>query len=348
VLARVALAILVAVGCDEAPRPVARRACTMPPPEEWLDGARGELGLSRELVATVDRGTVIAAPIGGEPARWPLADALAVYALEPIGGDHHALIAYGACEADPSIAGARAPCLVASAMDARGRPVGSPVRAPFVAAARTLKRASAGGRAYLAWSTDEGERALDSFRIVDGTLAHVRHELGTEPATRELPVEILGLAASGSSWAVIWRRGPIEADGSEVFVTTRAAHAHVEAIHEALAIEAMRIEGERVGAIAAFEFSRPHLIELSGGEVRRASELTAAAIPQGFRARAELDRDAEGLWLRRRTAAGDPIGERERVAGPSASGARIAGDGRRLVVAWREGDRILGRRIACR
>jgi hypothetical protein len=110
--------------------------------------------------------------------------------------------------------------------------------------------------------------------------------------------------------------------------------------------------------VATFEFSRPHYVRLRAGaeEPLAARELAATEeppAPLAGRERAELDVDDTGLWLRRRSAAGDAIGAPERIVDGRVESAAIVrrsdavrlGDAL-LVGYWRDGA-VRGRTVRC-
>lgn len=363
------LLVLALLGCDEppsapAPRPPAPPAeapvgaseCELGAPEAWIeDAARGSLALSAigrgglVVLATADE--LVTRELGadgharGAAHRAAVGRLDALLALEPR-GERHVLIGRGACDES-------AHCLVA--MTIEGSAIGAPVTAALPEPIRTFRRAASAGEdapIFLAWSTTGGARALDRFVVEGGSLGRVRVPLGVEPASEEAPVEILGLAADGDRWAVIWRRGPTEDVRSHVYLTTADSHVDTHALHDALAIDAIELSGETVSLIATFEFSRPHHVRLRPGreEPEHARELPAGgALPPPFaeRERAELEADERGLWLSRRDAAGDPIGSRSLVARGAIESAALARSGEVLLVAWQAGGVVRGRAVRC-
>lgn len=320
------------------------------------DGGSLALAMNADggLALSLRDGALTARPLSADgSARGPeatssLAGAQALLALAPR-GDRYLLIARGSCDES-------AHCLIARLLDAAGAPAGAPTRVALPDPIRTSRRAGEGALLF-AWSTTSGHRALERFTALpDGAVSHVRIALGDEPATSEQPVEILGLAADGERFAVVWRRGPTEDTRSEVYVTSGAgeevAHRDVHALHHVLAIDAIELQGNALTSIVTFEFSRPHLIrlDLPKGEPTVARELPRGArAPEPFaeRERAELDVDSRGLWLRRRDAAGDPVGTRVHVAEGRVESAALARAGDALFVAWTAGGTVSGRRIIC-
>ena len=346
---------------EEAPppdEPAPEDGCELDAPITWLEDAGDARSIALELQA--DGGLVVIAgeqgklrsrALDGEGAArgdthpLELPGVRGLVALARI-GDETLLVARGSCAES-------ADCLLARALDRDGQMLDELVSAALPAALRTHRRASADGRLYLAWSTEGGARGLDLFTWTNGRLGRARRPLGPEPASAELPTEILGLAADeGGRWAALWRRGAQEDTRSATYLTTDEAHQRVEALREALVVEAMEQHGREVVLVAGFEFSRPHLIRIAGGasEPLEAHELAASErLPAPFadRVRAELDIDARGLWLRRRDGAGDPIGAPTGVTEGRVAGATVSRVGERVWVAWIEGDRVLARSIRC-
>ena len=316
---------------------------------------RGSLALAmggdRGLALALHDGELTARPISsegralGQPRTSQVSGAQALLALAPR-GERYVLLARGSCEAS-------AHCLIAQALDREGAVIAAPITVPLPEPTRTSRRAGDDGPLFFAWSTTGGHRALERFTLgPDGSIAHARVALGDEPASAESPVEILALAAEGARFAAIWRRGPTEDVSSEVYVTTSESHRDVHALHHALAIDSIELRGDALALITTFEFSRPHLLRLtaSEGEPTLARELASGApVPAPFteRERAELDPDGRGLWLRRRDAKGDPIGERVLVADGSVESAALTRDRDALVVTWLAGGAVHGRRVRC-
>lgn len=331
--------------------------CALGEPEVVIDGARerGSLAVapSREgaLVVLASGGELVTRALSGQgrprgaQRRAPVRGLDALLALEPR-GERHLLIGRGSCPES-------AHCLLAIALD-RGAPLGAPVAAALPEPIRTLRRAASRAEdapVFLAWSTTGGHRGLERF-VLDGGLGRARVPLGTEPASEEAPVEILGLAADGDRWAAVWRRGPTEAVQSSVLLTDASAHVAVDALHDALAIDAIELSGDALALIATFEFSRPHHVRLRLGrpEPEHARELAAGApLPAPFEARerAELEHDDQGLWLRRRDAAGDPVGSRVLLAAGAVESAAVARLEGALLVAWQETGSVRARTVRC-
>ncbi len=335
----------------------ADEGCALGPVVRLLEGvgARGSLALALSdeggLVVLASEGTISARPLSlegaplGEASRSEAPDVRGLAALTRL-GDRHLLLSREPCSAAAS-------CLVARTLSARGEVVGTPDVSPLPAPIRTARRASAGGPFFFAWSTTGGARAVERYVISeDGGIERRRLSLGDEPATAEQPVEILGLVADGTRWAALWRRGPAEDTRSRVFLGGEGEPRVIEALREALAVDAIALEGDTLSLITTFEMARPHYLRFALGEdaPRDARELSADApipAPLTERERVELDADAGGLYLRRKSPAGYPIGARVAVTEGAVASAAIARAGDAIFVAWLAEGAVYGRRVRC-
>jgi hypothetical protein len=348
---------------SDVPAPGELGGCTLSAPRRWLEGApprgtlalrlAGDAGEAAGLLAVAHGGAVRTVRVGddgpaGSSHPFDLEGAAALFALERVGGGH-VLLARGACPES-------AHCLLARRLDARGAPSGATVAAALPAPLRTARRAAAGARLYLAWSTEGGHRALDLFTVAGDGLGRARRTLGDEPPSEELPTEILGLAAAEgpAGWAVVWRRGAPEDARSRVYLTTERTNVALEALHEVLVIDALAFDGRALALVAGFEFSRPHFLRLAPGAAAPTEARALAAgepLPPPFEdhVRAALELDGEGLWLRRSDAAGDPVGAPLRVAPPGVGAATVARAGEGFAVAWIDPatETVRARRVRC-
>ncbi len=355
-------ALACAIACDEPPRAEPRPAPRAPAPPARCELSEPAVALEdvterASIALAADAGGALLAVASGDalatraldaegrptsaPRRAALEGVDGLLALEPIGA-RTILVARGACAES-------AYCLVA--LDVRGA-IGAPLASPLPAPVRTVRRAATDRALFVAWSTSTGHRGIERFTIEGDSLGRARLPLGVEPASEEAPVEILGLATDGDRWAAVWRRGPTEDVRSAVFVTSNDHHDRVDALHDALAIDSIALSGETLELVATFEFSRPHYLRLRLGrlEPELARELArgdAASAAFADRERAELDADARGLWLARRDAAGDPIGERVRVVDGAVRSAALARLGDSLLLAWQSDRSVWTRRVAC-
>ncbi len=140
------------------------------------------------------------------------------------------------------------------------------------------------------------------------------------------PVEILGLAADASREAVLWRLGAPEDPASRVYLSTPGGDRIVSGLHDAVVIESFAWQkGDGLELVAGFELSRPRLFRLDGvGRLVDAPKtlMAGAAVPAPFaeRRRAEIGASADGVVLRLRDGAGNPVGAPTVVlGGPTAA-----------------------------
>ncbi|MBX3271413.1 MAG: hypothetical protein KF729_14195 [Sandaracinaceae bacterium] len=288
--------------------------------------ARADDGV-RAAVADGTSARVLVLDAAGHAQGAPSEVALAgdLLALEPLPGGDALVLARGSCAE-------AAHCVLA-----RRALAGEPIAASLPGELTTTRRARTGERLYLAWSAAGGHRGIDMF-LVGGGLGRVRRALGPEPADAELPAEVLGLVADGERWAAVHRRGAGEDTRARVWLTTETRHVSVEALHDALVVEAIAFEGARVALVAGFEMSRPQhfLLEPGSAEPLEASPLAPGEVPPRFadRARGTLAIDEAGVHLERADAAGDPLGPRQTVVEGRVRGAALVRDGARFLVAW--------------
>lgn len=353
------------VGCGDAEVAAPRREPVAPKPaacrrgpvevlgDRSPDGASIALAWNAEggLVAWVgeDRAAIRPLDAGGSATGpWrpaPLPGARAAQALLRAPSED-LLLARGVCDEGPR-------CLLAVALAADGTVRRPPARTPIEGAIVTARRAIMDDGVVLAFSTDSGAAAVHRYRTDEDALRVEIVTLGGPPDP-ELPREILGLATNGVGWAALWRSGATEDSRSDVHLSTRGHHRSVEALHEALVIEAARLEDDELTVIAGFEFSRPHLLRLplAEREPREARELPpGAGAPPPFAAepRARLAVDERGLWLRRRSVVGDEIGDRVSVIERPVSSAAVARRGSTFLVSWIDAStgRLEARRLRC-
>ena len=350
VCACLSIALLLSLGCDDGragtpPEPAAPPArapeteteteppadCTLGRVEVLLDHARARRGLAMGggLVAALDDGLTTKIPdhVAERRARPGLERMFVLAYLQT-----HWIVGEGTCPES-------AHCLhVVEAFDE------APARTiPLPGRVVTSRRAVDDESFLFAWSAAGGARGLERWTWEDDALVHRSIPLGDEPASEEMPTEILGLAADGDRWAVVWRRGATEDAESEVFVDEPGRHRTVESLHEALTIESIAFDGDALALIAGFEFSRPGFVRLTGdGPERRlvAADETPPA-PFAERVRAELDVDDEGLWLRRRDGAGDSLGARVRITEGPLEMAAIERRSGIIRVAWATADGLV-------
>ncbi|GAB4206779.1 MAG: hypothetical protein OHK0013_23770 [Sandaracinaceae bacterium] len=195
-----------------------------------------------------------------------------------------------------------AQCLYARGvfLDRRGEGtfVTAPVRVAMPSAPATMRVAATDGRVLFAHSHVGAQPALDTF-LVDRTSRTVRvarRALGEGIDLDRGPVEILALAASGPSYAVLWRQGAQEADDSSVHLTTALDEHAVPELQEALVFESMTLFAGAIVMVVAFEFSEPSWLRMGFdgellGEPRPLPAGEEVPIPFTDRRVARLDGD---------------------------------------------------------
>ena len=344
----IALALLAACGQEparpptpapRAPATAPRAACELGPLSTLLPAtrARGGLGLHDGWLAALDDVLTIRGP-QGERSEAREGRARRLLGVGAVGG-RALVVAEGSCEDT-------AHCLLAIDPSSGGATLVTPLPGAIL----TSRRAVTTDAFFLAWSARGGTRGLERWTRDAAGLSHESLPLGDEVASPEAPTEILALAAEGPRFSVVWRRGPAEDAQSHVFLTSESAHLAIELLHDTLTVESIALGGDWLGLVAAFEFSRPCFVRLGAGEpeLRPLPVGTSPPEPIGARVRAELDIDGRGLWLRRRSAAGDAIGEPFPVVSGAVETATVERRGDAFFVAWATPDhRIVGRQARC-
>lgn len=325
--------------------------CELEAPTVWLEDVGDRITLAARpdlVVAMDDAGFATSRALDGggaqgEAEAFRVEGGRALLGLEPA-GEGALLLALGSCAGE-------AHCLIAR----RVRPLDpseSRRIAPLPGPLRTQRRTATSRRVYFAWTAEGGHAGLEIFTLDGDGLGRVRTPLGDARASDDHPAELLGLAAAGDSWAALWRRGALESADSEVFLTTDVGHRHVEALHDALALDAMARDNREVALVATFEFSRPHFLRL---DPRRDEPLAARELgpddtvpaPLTDHERAFLDVDQEGVWLHRQSAAGDPLHAPTRVTEARGVATLTRLVDARYAVAWHEGGDVRARVVDC-
>ncbi len=260
---------------DDAPAPA--RSCTL---EEDVTALGTEASARSVAIAVDDHGTSlalvdrdrahVAARIAGrdDATTFELADAPALFALEAVAPDRFVALTLGSCTID----GVASPCVHALAIDAAGgAPRALPPRAiPLAAPLRTSRVLGASGTLYFAHSHRGAAPALERLTPSADALAVSTLPLGSgDPSLAGEPTEILGLAASGGSFAVLWRRGASEDASSAVLLSTHIDEHQVGALHDALVVESMAWLAGSLSVVVSLEFARPSYLRMGAdGEVR--------------------------------------------------------------------------------
>ena len=187
-----------------------------------------------------------------------------LFALEMTGPDTAVLLRSRPCEHE----GHARECLDARAIrvDRReaGARVSAPVTVPMDGPPTTMRVSATDGRVHLARSHHASAPQLDTFFVDDatGALRHSGRVLGEGIDLERGPVEILALATTGGSYAVLFRQGAQEASDSSVTLSTGLDEHAVPELREALVIESMAIFAGAIVMVAAFEFSEPSWLRM--------------------------------------------------------------------------------------
>lgn len=282
----------------------------------------------------------------GRPAQaLPAAAGAELFAIRAL-GDAHLVLLRETCEGRI--------CFPGRLVDAAGAGLGEAMAGP-IPDFGTLKRATAGPALFLGLGREAGPPGLVHFRRRGPRLTAREVDL---PAPEGERTEILGLAADDRRWVVIYRVGAAEGHGSEVrLVTADGAPREVEALHDALAVESMKLTDEGLAVIAAFEFSRPRIMTLGlgpGAEGRDTEPLIIppGALPPAFAGeRRAFLRDVDGqLSVDVESAAGDPIARRVPVLahiGAPTPPADITRQGDEFLIATMDHEDVVTIRVAC-
>lgn len=292
-------------------------------------------------VATGARG--IAIPIGG-------ADEL--FGLEAVDGDRFVAITHARCPEE--IASTR--CLVAVLIGSDGRPVGAPIPIGLGGPLRTVRVAAGGDALYVARSQARGAPELDTIRAGESGLDSRTLRLGDGFDLRDEQTEILGVAVTGGSWAVLWRHGATEDATSGVVLSTQLDEHEIDALHDALVLESFQWYAGALSMIAAFEFARPRFARIGAdGEIRGGlRELPVdQPLPSPFvsRNKAAILGGGESATLEIRDGAGERVGAVP-FGDPTVLFADVARSGDRFVLAvarrTETGVTLVTREASCR
>ncbi|MFO0681852.1 MAG: hypothetical protein U0234_07375 [Sandaracinus sp.] len=348
---------------DTAHAPTPRRPCTADGEATVLASAPGA---SVVAAAVDDHGTtlalvdadathVVARVVGREPtASLELADAPALFALEAVATDRFVALTLGSC----SIGGRASPCVHALAIDTGETLRALPARTiPLPAPIRTSRVLGASGTLYFAHSHQGAAPALERLSPGASELAVSTVPLGSgDPSLASEPTEILGIAASGGSFAVLWRRGASEDAASAVLLSTHIDEHQVAALHDALVVESMAWLAGSLSIVVSLEFARPSYLRMGAdGEIRTepAPLRVGEEPPAPFAGRrVSVVRGEPGAYaVQIRDAAGDDVGAAIALA-PSVRRVDVARTGEGFAVASLEGAEgqppsVAIRRITC-
>jgi hypothetical protein len=177
-----------------------------------------------------------------------------------------------------------------------GATVSEPIAVPMDGPPTTMRVSATDGRVLVARSHHASAPQLDTFFVdaTSGALRHAGRALGEGIDLERGPVEILALAATGGSHAVLFRQGAQEASDSSVTLSTGLDEHAVPELREALVIESMAIFAGAIVMVAAFEFSEPSWLRMGFdgemlGEPRPLPPGEAVPIPFADRRVARID-----------------------------------------------------------
>ncbi|UJR79087.1 hypothetical protein [Sandaracinus amylolyticus] len=308
---------------------------------------------SQTIVVDGDAGAIsaIASRVveGATPQPIAMPGSEGLFALEAIDGERFVVITRGACPEGHQATH----CLAARLLGPDAGVRSEPAIIELPGALRTVRVGASGETVWIARTTAGAQPALDRIVAGEGSLEVTTRELGEGIDAREQATEILGLAVSGGSWAVLWRHGAAEDATSGVVLSTQLDEHDVEALHEALVLESFQWYAGALSVIAAFEFARPIFVRIGAdgevrGDVRAVPPGEAPPQPFATRRTAAIVGSGERLELEVRDGAGDAIAPRVAIEG--AFVADVARRGDSFVVAYvrRDGGLVIETRdVTC-
>ena len=281
---------------------------------------------------------------------WSVETPEGLAGLEAV-GDRFLMIGSASCGSGERVS----PCVHARALDARGAPLGRAAIVPLPSPVHTARTVVDGESVLVARSHVGSAPALDRF-VIDGEGVRATTRAlgeGVTLADDDRSVEILGLAATGGSWAVIFRHGAAESAESGVVLATQLDEHHVAPLHDALTIDSIAWTAGSLSLIASFEFMRPSYLRVGAdGELRGEPSVIERGepvpAPFGARAIAVLRADGPRTRVTVRDGAGDTLATLPLEAGDDFVAADVARVGdRRFLVAWIERDALVTRALDC-
>lgn len=209
---------------------------------------------------------------GASPAALTLPGADEIFAIEAIDGDRFIVMTNARCP----LTYTTPRCLRARLLSADARVLSDEVVISLPEPLRTFRVQARGDAVWIARTSLHTQPRLDMlFASREGSLSVLTRTLGDARALRE-PTEILGLALSSGSHAVLYRRGATEDARSAVVLATSMGEREIEALHDALVLESFDWSSGSLAAIAAFEFQRPMFLRFGpDGRVRREPHVVA-------------------------------------------------------------------------
>lgn len=329
------------------PRFVAQ--CTAGEPTRFASGLSRVRGVaiavgdtSQMIVVDADAGSVsaIASRVveGAAPQPIAMPGAEGLFALEAIDGERFVVITRGACPEGHEATH----CLAARLLGPDAGVRSEAVIIELPGALRTVRVGASGDAVWIARTSAGPQPELDRIAAGEGSLEVTTRALGDGIDAREQATEILGLAVSGGSWAVLWRHGAAEDATSGVVLSTQLDEHDVEALHEALVLESFQWYAGALSVIAAFEFARPIFVRIGAdgevrGDVRAVPPGEAPPQPFATRRTAAIVGGGERLELEVRDGAGDAIAPRVAIEGAFVADVARRADGFVVAYARRDG-----------
>ncbi len=212
---------------------------------------------SQMIVSDRDANTLLAmsrrVASGASPSALTLPGADEIFAIEAIDGDRFIVMTNARCPE----ASTTPRCLRARLLGADARALSEEIVIPLPEPLRTFRVDASGDAVWIARTSAHSRPKLDMlFASREGSLSVLTRTLGDARALDE-PTEILGLAVSSGSYAVLYRRGATEDARSAVVLGTSVREREIEPLHDALVLESFDWSSGSLAAIAAFEFQRP-------------------------------------------------------------------------------------------
>ncbi|MDQ3035352.1 MAG: hypothetical protein M3Y87_23310, partial [Myxococcota bacterium] len=265
----------------EAPAPAARAdrygaRCAFGEPTRVASGLGAMHGIaigigdtSQMIVTDRDAGTLLAiatrVATGAAPVPIALPGADELFAIEPIDQERFVVITHARCPEGVTATRCLAARLLGPDAHVRSEVVTIPLPGPL----RSVHADASGSSVWIARTSAGAQPSLDRIDATEGSLEVTTRALGDGIDVRDEPTEILGLAVSGGSWAVLWRHGATEDARSGVLLSTQLDEHEVEALQEALVLDSFQWYAGALSAVAALEFARPTFVRLGAdGEVR--------------------------------------------------------------------------------
>lgn len=224
---------------------------------------------SQMVVGNRDRDTLLAmatrVAAGAEPVAIALPGADEIFAIEPIDGERFVVITHARCP--EGVQSTR--CLAARLLGPDARALSDVAIIELGGPLRSVRVDASGDAVWIARTSAGAQPSLDRLEARESSLAVSTRALGDGVDVTDEPTEILGLAVSGGSWAVLWRHGATEDACSGVMLSTQLDEHEVEVLQEALVLDSLQWYAGSLSMVAALEFARPVFVRIGpDGEVR--------------------------------------------------------------------------------